>query len=170
MASFCFGNLFTSETAKQKEAICTFLNSSHVKQSPLDSISEVVDVSWIRSAAYAFVGSLSASLSFRAALPEALSLAPGLLAAAIRIKVVAPLSYLPGVFIIIMPLLFVPMIWSFCIVVIQSFSDLRLLVGVTSLVLSQSTYMWLGVRWNVASPMSRQNAEIFAHTVKRYER
>merc|ERR1719277_935852 len=155
MASFCFGNLFTSETAKQKEAICTFLNASQVKQSPLDSISEVVDVSWIRSAAYAFVGSLSASLSFRAALPEALSVAPGLLFAAIRIKVVAPQSYLPGIFIIVMPLLYVPMVWSFCIFIVHIVGDPVLLVGIAVLVLSPLVFIILGLSWHVVSPMTR---------------
>lgn len=160
------GGSVTVETQKKKAEVCGFFNTSHVKKGPMDTIGEVVDVSWIRSAAYGLVGSLSASFAFRAALPEALSVAPGLLAAAIRIKVVAPQSFLPGVFIIITPLLYVPVVWSFCILIVQSSGDPFLLMGITLLVFSPLTYMLFGVSFSVASPMSRSRVTTFATNVR----
>merc|ERR1711920_1082869 len=69
-----------------------------------------------------------------------------------------------------MPMLFVPMIWAFSIAIVQQLRDFRLLTSISLLVLSQSIYTWLGLRWQVSSPVSRETAQDFALTVRKYER
>lgn len=160
------GDVATVQAQVQKERLCRLINNSRVKE-PLSSVREAVDVGWIRSATYALVGSLSSLLAFRVVLPEALSVAPGLLAAAIRIKVVAPQSYLPGVFIAVMPLLYVPMIWSFSILVVQSVGDPLLLIGITLLAFSPMAYTIFGAWRHVTSPMSTNGARAFITCVQR---
>lgn len=160
------GDVATLEAREQKERLCKVINTTHIKEGPLSGVREIVDVAWLRSAAYALVGGLSSLLSFRVVLPEALSVAPGLLTAAMRIKVVVPQSYLPGVFIAIMPLLYVPTVWSFCIFAVQGFGDPLLLVTFTLMAFSPLAYTVLGIIKQVTSPMSRNGARSFARNVR----
>lgn len=164
------GDVATVEARGEKAQLCKIVNTTRVKQERFDSVTDVVDVGWIRGAAYALVGSFSSILSFRVVLPAALSVAPGLLLAAIRIKVVAPHSFLPGVFIVIMPLLYVPMIWSFTIFAIQHVSDPFLVVGITLVSFSPLANTILGVAKQVTSPMSRKGVGHFIVWVQRVKR
>jgi len=156
------GDIATKQARVQKARLCAMLNSTHMKQGRLDGVRTVVDVEWIRSTAYALIGSLSSFLSFRVVLPEAISVAPGLLTAAMRIKVVSPQSYLPGVFIVIMPVLYVPMIWTFCIFIVQVVGDPLLVVALTLIALSPLTYTALGLARRVTYPMPRNAVAAFS--------
>jgi len=148
-----------------KEKLCRLINTTKVedvRENPLGSLREVLDVPWARNAAKGFIGTMSSILSFRALMPLALSIAPGLLTAAVRIKVMIPESYLPGVFIVIMPLLYVPLIWSFSMFIVQGVGDPCLLAGITLLVFSSLAYTAFALSMRVTSPMSRRGAEVFA--------
>lgn len=159
------GDDATQLVGANKQRLCSLVNSTHVedvRENPLSTMREIVDVAWVRNAARGLVGFMSSILSFRALMPLALSIAPGLLSAAIRIKVMIPESYLPGVFIVIMPLLYVPLIWSFSAFIVQGVGDSCLLAGIALLAFSPLVYTALAVHMRVTSPMSRRGAQIFA--------
>jgi len=162
------GDDATQLVGANKQRLCRLINSTQVedvRDNPLSSMREIVDVPWVRNAARGLVGTTSSILSFRALMPLALSIAPGLLEAAIRIKVMIPESYLPGVFIVIMPLLYVPLIWSFSAFVVQSLGDPCLLAGIALLAFSPLAYTALAIGMRVTSPMSRRGAQTFADRV-----
>jgi hypothetical protein len=163
-----FGDDATKLVDKDKEKLCGLINSTtveDVKDDPLSSLREIFDVPWVRNSAFGFIGMISSILSFRALMPLALSIAPGLLTAAIRIKVMMPESYLPGVFIAIMPLLYVPLIWSFSMFIVQGVGDPYLLAGIACLAFSPLVYTVVAVWMRVTSPMSRRGAQVFSDTV-----
>jgi len=159
------GDDATHLVGADKEKLCRMINHTRVedvKENPLGSIREIVDVPWVRNVAKGLVGTMSGVLSFRALVPLALSIAPGLLTAAIRIKVMIPESYLPGVFIVIMPLLYVPLVWSFSMFVMQGVGDPCLLAGIALVAFAPLLYTLGGVSMRVTSPMSRRGAQLFA--------
>jgi hypothetical protein len=161
------GDIATSEASIEKDRLCQAIRESHMKEEPLTGISDILDVGWIKSAAYTLVGGLSSLLSFQVVLPEALSIAPGFLTGAIRTKVVIPQSYLPGVFIVVMPLLYVPMAWAFCIFIVQGVGDPYLEAALALLVFSPLAYTTLGLTRKVTSPMSRRGVQGFTNHVQR---
>jgi len=162
------GDDATQLVGANKQRLCRLINSTQVedvRENPLSTMREIVDVPWVRNTARGLVGTMSSILSFRALMPLALSIAPGLLSAAIRIKIMVPESYLPGVFIVIMPLLYVPLVWSFSALIVQSLGDPFLLVGIALLAFSPLAYTALAVSMHVTSPMSRRGAQVFADRV-----
>jgi hypothetical protein len=160
------GDIATGEATIEKDQLCQAIHDSHMKQEPFSGVADILDVGWIKSAAYTLVGGLSSVLSFQVVLPEALSVAPGFLMGALRTKLVLPQSYLPGVFIVIMPLLYVPMAWAFCIFIVQGVGDWYMLVALILLVFSPLSYTILGLTRRVSSPMSRKNVRSFTTHVQ----
>jgi len=164
------GDIATGETRKQKDKLCGMINETetNVRLDTLSSVKEVVDVAWIRNSAYTGLGLYSGLLSFQVLLPAALSVAPGLLTAALRIKVVAPQSYLPGVFIVLMPLMYVPMVWACGVCAVQSIGEILLLVALACLAFSPAVYTIFGIWRAVTSPMSRNKVLDFCRLAERW--
>lgn len=161
------GDILGVRGGREKSHLCSTVEQSHMKitEGPLQGVQEVVDVGWLRSVAYSLVGTFSSALAFRIVLPEALSIAPGFLTGAIRIKIVVPQSYLPGVFITIMPLMYVPMVWSFCIFIVQGVGDTWLLIALVLLATSPLAYTFVGLARNIMSNISRKGIRNFTSDV-----
>lgn len=161
------------ETAlAEKKQLCEAIQSDRLLQNnfTLTSVEQVVDPDWISGSFYGLVGFASSLVSFPLVFAKALSVAPGLLTSALRIKVVIPQSYLAGVCIITMPILFVPMVCALCIFVIQSLGDVWLWAALNLLTLSTLAYTICGVQWRVTQPMSRSEVETFTRHVLRIVR
>jgi len=164
------GDVTTKEARKLKDKLCGMVNDTdmNVSLDTLSSVTDVVDVVWIKNSASMALGLYSGLLSFQRLLPVALSVAPGLLTAALRIKVVAPQSYLPGVFIVLMPLMYMPMVWSCGVCAVQSIGEIRLLVSLAFLAFSPALYTVFGIRRAVTSPIPRTGVLDFFQTVKNW--
>jgi len=65
-----------------------------------------------------------------------------------------------------MPLLYVPMVWAFCIFLVQGFGDPLLLVALTFLTFSPLTYTIFGAMRRVTSPMSKTGVRSFIACVQ----
>jgi len=152
------GDVTTKEARKQKEKLCGMINDTDTKVSldTLSNVKEVFDVVWIKNSASMALGLYSGLLSFHRLLPAALSVAPGLLKAALRIKVVVPQSYLPGVFIVLMPLMYMPMVWACGVCAVQGIGEIWLLVSLACLAFSPAVYTVLGIVRAVTSPISQK--------------
>jgi len=68
------GDVGTKDVRREKDMLCQAINNTHtdVKEGSIHTVNDVIDVAWLRSAAYALVGGMSSLLSFRVVLPEAL--------------------------------------------------------------------------------------------------
>jgi hypothetical protein len=102
-------------------------------------------------------------VSFPLVFTKALSLAPGLLVSAIRIKLVIPQSYLAGVTIITMPVLIWPLLTSCSIFLVQSIGDPFLWAAVNLSALTLLGYTFVGLHYKVNRPMTRNEVRNFTH-------
>jgi len=104
------------------------------------------------------VGLMLALRNFAALLPAAMSLAPGLLRGATAVKILVPLSTVPGMFILILPWVYSPLLWCSYQVVFQLVGDWLLLIGLIVLAFAPLLYFALGVTMDITRPM--QSTEI----------
>jgi len=157
------------ETWKQKEKFCGKINKAEtkVKIDSLGSLKEAVTGA-LRSPAYIAVGLYSGLLSFQVLLPVALSVAPGLLNAALRIKVMVPQSHLPGVFIVLMPLMYMPIVWACGACIVQSIGEIFPMVALVSMALSPAGYTVLGIAKAVTSPMTPSRVLAFYQDAEKW--
>jgi len=161
------GDVAAGETWKQKEKLCGKINETETNVTlDIDTVKEVVD-GLLQNSAYTASGLYSGLLSFQVLLPAAFSVAPGLLTAALRIKLVAPQSHLPGVFIVVMPLMYVPLVWACGVIAVQSIGEILVLVALACVALSPAVYTVFGIARAVTSPMSRTDVLCFCKTVEK---
>ena len=75
------------------------------------------------------IAGINACLAFKIMVPSAVSMAPGLIRGALKIKTLVPQSSLPGIFILMLPWLFCPLVWAVYNLVFQLVGDVVLLLG-----------------------------------------
>mmetsp|Transcript_28267 Transcript_28267/g.83015 ORF Transcript_28267/g.83015 Transcript_28267/m.83015 type:complete len:668 (-) Transcript_28267:100-2103(-) len=100
------------------------------------------------------IGLSHAMMSFQIMVPAAISLAPGLIRGAMRAKTLVPQSSIPGMFILMLPWLYCPLVWCMYNIVFQLLGNLIMLMGLLLLAYGPMTYFVLGVHFNVTKPMT----------------
>jgi len=100
------------------------------------------------------IGLAHAVMSFQIMVPAAISLAPGLIRGAMTAKTLVPQSSIPGMFILILPWLYCPLVWCMYNIVFQLLGNLIMLMGLLLLAYGPMTYFVLGVHFNVTKPMT----------------
>jgi len=100
------------------------------------------------------VGLAFAMMSFQIMVPASISLAPGLIRGAMRAKTLVPQSSIPGMFILILPWLYCPLVWCMYHLVFQLLGNLIMLMGLLLLAYGPMTYFVLGLHFNVTKPMT----------------
>lgn len=93
-------------------------------------------VDQMKSAVELGVGVAHALMSFQIMVPAAISLAPGLIRGAMRAKTLVPQSSIPGIFLICLPFLYCPLVWSIYNIVFQLVGSLVLLLALLLLAYS----------------------------------
>ncbi|CAJ1368840.1 unnamed protein product [Effrenium voratum] len=88
------------------------------------------------------------------ALPAALALAPALLRGALKVKVTAPQSTIPGMFVVVLPLLYCPMTWGMYHIAFQLVGDLWMLLGLLVLAFAPMVYLALGTYYSITRPLT----------------
>eukprot|EP00931_Biecheleriopsis_adriatica_P002866 TRINITY_DN10401_c0_g1_i1.p1 TRINITY_DN10401_c0_g1~~TRINITY_DN10401_c0_g1_i1.p1 ORF type:complete len:626 (-),score=106.82 TRINITY_DN10401_c0_g1_i1:22-1899(-) len=102
------------------------------------------------------LGMCNAAYNVKVIWPAALSVGPGLLAGAIRAKIIVPESCLPGVFMMILPWLYVPLSWAIFNIVVQLTGDWMLL-GCTLLITFSPLLVSFVASWKAMNrPMTRK--------------
>jgi len=92
-------------------------------------------------------------------LPAALALAPALLRGALKVKVVAPQSTIPGMFVLILPWLFCPLSWAIYHIFYQLLGDLYMLGGLLILAFAPMSYYFLGKHYNITRPLTDEKVD-----------
>lgn len=100
------------------------------------------------------IGLAHALMSFQIMVPAAISLAPGLIRGAMRAKTLVPQSSIPGMFILILPWLYCPLVWCMYNIIFQLVGNLIMLMGLLLLAYGPMTYFVLGIHFNVTKPMT----------------
>jgi hypothetical protein len=90
------------------------------------------------------IGLVHALMSFQVMVPAAISLAPGLIRGAMRAKTLVPQSSIPGMFILMLPWLYCPLVWCLYNIVFQLLGNLIMLMGLLLLAYGPMTYFVLG--------------------------
>ncbi|CAJ1399852.1 unnamed protein product [Effrenium voratum] len=86
--------------------------------------------------------------------PAALALAPALLRGALKVKVTAPQSTIPGMFVVVLPLLYCPMTWGMYHIAFQLVGDLWMLLGLLVLAFAPMVYLALGTYYSITRPLT----------------
>ena len=100
------------------------------------------------------IGLLHAFLGFKIMVPAAISIAPGLVQGALNVKMLVPQSSLPGVFIVLLPWLYCPIIWCLYNFAFQLVGDWFVLVGLLLLAYAPMINVLIGEWKSVAQPMN----------------
>jgi len=100
-------------------------------------------------------------------IPAVLSMVTGMLKAALAVKILVPGSSLPGVFIIVLPLVTTPIFWSIFNVIFQIVGGLDLLLGLMLLAFLPTLNTFIGTWKQVAQPMSDAQIADFNTTMTR---
>lgn len=86
--------------------------------------------------------------------PAALSIAPGMMTGAIIMKTIVPQSTIPGIIMLQLPWLIVPLVWSFFSLAIQGFGNTWLFLGLAPMAFQPFVYVVLGRIYQLDWPMS----------------
>jgi len=103
-------------------------------------------------------GLLNALVSFKVMLPSALTIAPGLIQAALTAKAMVPQSSIPGMFVVILPWLYCPLVWCIYNIVLQMIGNPYLLTGLVILAYSPMCYCFVGTMTAISRPMDEDHA------------
>lgn len=76
-----------------------------------------------------FIGISHALNGFKIMVPAAIAIAPGLVKGALNVKMLVPQSSLPGVFIVVLPWLYCPIVWCLYNFAFQLIGNWMVLVG-----------------------------------------
>lgn len=107
----------------------------------------------LRRTAEASIGVYLGLLSLGSIFPAALSIAPGLMKGALRMKMVVPQSNIPGMFVIILPWLYCPLTWCMYSIFFQLIGNTVLLVALAIMAFSPAIYCILGSYYNLDKPL-----------------
>lgn len=90
-------------------------------------------------------------------LPAALSIAPGLIKGAWRMKMLVPQSNIPGMFVIVLPWLYAPLTWSIYSVVFQLVGSPYLLVGLVLISFTPVVQSAMAMKKHLDRPMTDED-------------
>lgn len=91
---------------------------------------------------------------FNTIMPAALALAPAMLRGALKVKVTAPQSTIPGMFVVVLPLLYCPMTWGMYHIAFQLLGDLWMLLGLLIMAFAPMVYLALGTYYSITRPLT----------------
>lgn len=100
---------------------------------------------------------LLAVQNFATLFPAALSIAPGLLKGALRMKLLVPQSIVPGMFVILLPWLYCPLSWSLYSVIFQFVGNPFVLLGLLVLAFTPLMHSILGKVYGMDRPMTDED-------------
>jgi len=86
--------------------------------------------------------------------PVALSIAPGMLKGALRMKLLVPQSSIPGMFVLMLPWMYAPVAWCYYSVFFQIIGGLFLLLGLLLIALHPVLYSVLGMKFGLNEPLT----------------
>jgi len=92
-------------------------------------------------------------------LPICLAIAPAMLRGAMKVKVVAPQSTIPGMFVLVLPWLFCPIIWGVYHVFYQLVVDVWLLLGLLLISFFPMWFFVLGKFYRIDQPLTDEKVE-----------
>jgi hypothetical protein len=105
----------------------------------------------------------TALISFKVMLPAALSLAPALVRGCIKVKTLIPQSSIPGMFILVLPWLYSPLVWCIYQLVFQMIGNVFLLIGLVLLAFFPMFYFFIGYITRITTPTTEKK---FAKTIQ----
>lgn len=108
----------------------------------------------MRYIAEASVSMYLALRNFATLFPAAMSIAPGLLKGALRMKLFVPQSNIPGMFVLILPWLYCPLTWCMYSVFFQLIGNVTLLIGMLVTAFTPLAYFAVGMLYHINRPMS----------------
>jgi len=85
--------------------------------------------------------------------PAAVAIAPALLRGALTVKQLVPQSTIPGMFVILLPWLYCPLVWCLYNIVFQLTGTLALFFGLLLLAFGPMLYSILGMVFHITKPM-----------------
>lgn len=91
---------------------------------------------------------------FTTIMPAALALAPAMLRGALKVKVTAPQSTIPGMFVIVLPLLYCPLTWGMYHIAFQLLGDIWMLLGLLVMAFAPMVYLGLGTYYSITRPLT----------------
>lgn len=110
--------------------------------------------SWMGLAAESTICLWLSLQGFMTTFPVALSIAPGMLKGALRMKILVPQSKMPGMFVLMLPWLYAPVAWCYYSIFFQIVGSPLLLLGLLIIAFHPVLYSVLGMRWGVSHPMT----------------
>ncbi|CAE7426744.1 ABCF2 [Symbiodinium sp. CCMP2456] len=100
------------------------------------------------------MGLVNGLRGFNTIMPAALALAPALLRGALKVKVTAPQSTIPGMFVVVLPLLYCPMTWGMYHIFFQLLGDFWMLLGLLVMAFGPMVYLALGSYYTITRPLT----------------
>ena len=100
-------------------------------------------------------------------IPAVLSMVAGMLKASLAVKILVPGSSLPGVFIIVLPLITTPMFWAIFNVIFQIVGGLDLLIGLMLLAFLPCLNTFVGTWKQISRPMNDAQIADYTKTMDR---
>lgn len=111
----------------------------------------------MRTVAETSICMMLALRNFGTLFPAALSIAPGLLKGALRMKMLVPQSIVPGMFVLLLPWLYCPLSWSLYSIIFQFVGNPLVLLGLLVVAFTPLTYCILGKWYQMDRPMTDSN-------------
>jgi len=111
----------------------------------------------MRTVAETSICMMLALRNFGTLFPAALSIAPGLLKGALRMKMLVPQSIVPGMFVLLLPWLYCPLSWSLYSMIFQFVGNPLVLLGFLVVAFTPLTYCILGKWYHLDRPMTDSN-------------
>ena len=110
-------------------------------------------VSRSRTAAELGLSLTNALWAIKGMVPSAVAIAPALLRGSLTVKTLIPQSSIPGMFVILLPWLYCPLVWVIYNVAFQMTGTLVLFFGLLMLAFGPMSYAIVGMYMNITKPM-----------------
>ena len=124
-------------------------------RSPVDLLDQLD--SWMGTAqtgAEIAVSLVQALASFKILVPAAIAVAPAVIKGAFKVKTLVPESSIPGMFIILLPWVYCPIVWCFCSIFFQLLGNYVVLFGLILAAYAPMAYFVVGMWKRVTMPMT----------------
>ena len=99
---------------------------------------------------------LIALMAFKTLMPASVALAPALIRGALKVKVLVPQSSIPGMFVVVLPWLYCPLVWVVFNVAFQLVGNIWLFFGLLLQALAPMIYFVVGTCTDIPKPMDDQ--------------
>jgi hypothetical protein len=106
-----------------------------------------------RVAAELGISLMNALWAVKGMVPAAVAIAPAMLRGALTVKTLVPQSSIPGMFVILLPWLYCPLVWCIYNVAFQLTGTLVFFFGLLLLAFAPMSYVVLGHAWHITKPM-----------------